>query len=111
MACIWKEEATKIGPYAIVWTVKKYKLVPVVVGHIPREILRFTKFCLNYGGRIKVKVFSLQYTPCAVPSRGFEILLFVNFLISKEKSAIIKHQQNLIDLNYKELTSMQYTPK
>ena len=33
------EEATKIDPYAIPWTVKrKDKLVPVVVRHIPREI-------------------------------------------------------------------------
>ena len=36
------EEASKVNPYAIAWTVKrKDKLVPLVVGHIPREILRF----------------------------------------------------------------------
>ena len=71
MACIWKEnedkneaknedskEATKIDPFAIVWTVKgKDKLIPVVVGHITREISRFTKFCLNYCGKIEVKFF------------------------------------------------------
>ena len=49
------EEATKIDPYAIAQTVKsKDKLVPVVVGHI----WRFTKYLLNYGGRIEMKVFS-----------------------------------------------------
>ena len=42
------KEATKFDPYAIAWTVKKKdKFVPVVVGHIPGEILRFTKFFLN----------------------------------------------------------------
>ena len=31
-----------MDPYAIAWTVKrKDELVPLVVGHIPREILRF----------------------------------------------------------------------
>ena len=105
------KEATKIDPYTIVWTVKgKYKLVPVVVGHIPREISRFTKFFINYGGRIEAKVFSSQYTPSLIPSGGLEVSLVVNFLISEKKSAIIKHLQNLIDLNYEELTSMD-TPQ
>ena len=52
------EEATKIDSYAITWTVKrKDKLVPVVVGHIPREISRFTKSSLIYGRKINAKVF------------------------------------------------------
>ena len=49
------------GAIAIAWTVKrKDKLAPVVVRHIPREISRFAKFFLNYGGRIEAKVFSSQ---------------------------------------------------
>ena len=38
------EEATKIDSYAIAWTVKrKDKLIPVVVGHISREIYKVYK--------------------------------------------------------------------
>ena len=76
------EEATKIDPYAIAWTIKrKDKLFPVVVGHIPREISRFTKFFLNYGGRIEAKVFFSQYKPSPIPSGELEIPLVVKFLI------------------------------
>ena len=65
------EEATKINPYAIAWTLKgKDKVVPVVVGHIPREISRFTKFFLNYGGRTEAKVFSSQYKTSPIPPGG-----------------------------------------
>ena len=101
------EEATKIDSYAIARTVKsKYKLVPVVVGHI----WRFTKYFLNYGGRIEMKVFSWQHKPSPIPSAGLKIPLVIMFSISEEKSAILKHLPNLIDLNYKELTSMD-TPQ
>ena len=96
-----------MDPYTIAWTVKrKDKLVPVVAGHIPREISRFTKLFLNYGGRIEAKVFSSQYKPSPIPSGWLEIPLVVKFSISEEKSAIPKHLQNLIDLNYEELTSV-----
>ena len=65
---IISKEATKNDLYAIAWTVKrKDKLIPVVVGHIPREILWFTKFFLNYGGRIEAKVSSSQYKPSPIP--------------------------------------------
>ena len=68
--------------------------------------MRFTKYFLNYGGRIEVKAFSSQHKPCPIPSVGLEIPFVVKLLISEEKSAIRMHLHNLIDLNYKELTSM-----
>ena len=40
-----------------------------------------------------------------MPSGGLEIPLAVTFSISKERSVILKYLQNLIDLNYKGLTS------
>ena len=60
------EVATEIDPYVIPWTVKKKdKLVPVVVGHIPRGISLFTKFFLNYGERILSEgfFFTIQTIP------------------------------------------------
>ena len=65
-----------------------------------------TKFFLNYSGRIEAKIFSSQYKPSPISSGGLEIPLAVKFSIFEEKSAILKHLQNLIDLNYEELTSM-----
>ena len=41
-----------------------------------------------------------------MPSGGLQIPLVVKFSISEEKSVILKHLPNLIDLNYKEITSM-----
>ena len=88
----------------------KDKLVSAVIGHIPREISRFTKLFINYGGRIEAKVFSSQYKPSPIPSEGLEIPLVVKCLIFEERSTILKHLQKLINLNYGELTSM-VTPK
>ena len=100
-------DATKIDPYAIAWTVKrKDKLSPLVVGHISKEILRFKKLFLNNGGRIEANVFSSQYKSSPIPSGELEIPPVVKFSISEVKSAMLKHLQNMIDLNYEELTSM-----
>ena len=58
----------------IIWTVKRNdKPVPVAIGHISREISRFTKYFLKYGGRIEAKIFSSLYKPSSVSSGGLEI--------------------------------------
>ena len=68
----------------IAWTVKrKDKLVPLVVWHIPRDISRFTRLFLKYGGRIEGKVFSPQGKISPIPSGGLEIPLVVKFFISE----------------------------
>ena len=91
----YNNEGTKIDPYAIAWTVKrKHKIAPVAVGHIPKEISRFTKFFLNQGERIEAKVFSSQYKPSLISLGELKILLVVRFSISEEKPAILKHLQN-----------------
>ena len=90
----------------IIWIVKRNdKPVPVAIGHISREISRFTKYFLKYSGRIEAKV--LHYTNH--PQSHQEALKYLRLekcLISKEKSAIVKQLQKLINLNYEELTSM-----
>ena len=46
-------------PYAIAWKLqKKDKLVPVVAGHIPREISRFVWYIIKYGGKVCSQVHS-----------------------------------------------------
>ena len=111
--CIRKDGLTNQdnnGAIAIAWTVKrKDKLAPVSVGHIPKEISRFAKFFLNYGGRIEAKVFSSQYKPSPIPSGGLEIPLVLKVLIFEEKAAVLKHVPNFNDLNYEESTSMDTT--
>ena len=77
---------------------RKDKFVPVVVGHMPIEISKFTKFFLNYGGRTEAKIFSSQYKPSLIPPGGLEILFVVEFLIFEDKSVLLKHLQNLIEL-------------
>ena len=96
------EGETKINSYGIAWTVKrKDKLVPVVVEQIPRDILWSIKFFRNYGEGIKRR-FSIHNTNH--PQSQQE-----GFSISEEKWAILKHLQNLTDLAYEELISMDTT--
>ena len=100
------KEATKIDKYAITWTIKRKDKLLTAIRQIPREILRFTKFFINYGGRIEAKFFSSLYNPSPISSGGLEIPLVVKCLISKEETAILKQLQKLINLNYEEITSM-----
>ena len=74
------EEATKIDSYAIAWTVKrKDKLVPVVVGHIPREISRFTKFFLNYEEELKRRFFPHNTNHPRSHQEGLKYPLLLSF--------------------------------
>ena len=57
-----------------------------------------------------MKTFSFLFNFFIIPSVGLEVPLVDKFSISEKKSAILKVLQNLIDLNYKELTSMD-TPQ
>lgn len=72
----------------------------------PKRDFKISNFFLIYGRSIKANVFSSQYKSYPIPSGGLEMLLVFKILIFKEKSAILKHLQNLIDLNYEELASM-----
>ena len=88
-------------PYAIAWKLqKKDKLVPVVVGHIPREISRFVWYFIKYGGKNRSQVPSERPRLSPIPSGSLEILLMAKLTISDEKSRYLAHLKTLIERNY-----------
>ena len=49
------------------------RLRPVVVGHLPREISRFTRFIILHGATVKVKVSDTKYRRSPLIQGGLEI--------------------------------------
>ena len=48
------------------------RLTPVVVGHLPREISRFTRFFILHGATVKVKVSDTKYRRSPLIRGGLE---------------------------------------
>ena len=44
-----------------------------IVGHLPREISRFCRYFVNYGGKLEVRVTDINYSRSPIPSGGLEI--------------------------------------
>ena len=69
-----------IDPYCCKVVVNQISsLVPVTVGHLPREISRFAHFFLQRGGIISGKVISLEHKLSPIPSGGREIPIEIEF--------------------------------
>ena len=104
--CLTGEQETDLvalleDPYAIAWKLqKKDKLVPLAVGHIPQEILRFVWCFIKYGGKGCAQVHSERPRLSPIPSDGLEILLMAKLRISDEKSWCLAHLKTLIERNY-----------
>ena len=79
---------------------KKDKLIPVVVGRIPREISRFVWYFITYGGKVCSQVYSERPMLSPIPSGGLEILLMVKLTISDEKRRYLAHVKTLSERNY-----------
>ena len=87
--------------YAIAWKLqKKDKLVPVVVGHIPRETSRFVWYFIKYGGKVCSQVHSERPRLFPILSGGLDILLMAKLTISDEKRRYLAHLKTLIERNY-----------
>ena len=88
-------------PYAVAWKLqKKDTLVPVVVGHIPREISWFVWYSVKYGGNVCSQVHSERPRLSPIPSGGLEILLMAKLTISDKKRRYLAHLKTLIERNY-----------
>ena len=88
-------------PYAIAWKLqKKDKLVPVVVAHIAREILRLVWYFIKYGRKVSSQVHSERPRLSPIPSGGLELLLMAKLTISDEKRQYLAHLKTFIEKNY-----------
>ena len=102
--------ALKIDPYSVAWKLKtKDKLIPVVVGHIPREISRFVSFLMDYVGRMEGVVLSPEFKASPIPRGGLEIILRTRFTIAEEKSKYLHHLKELIKDYYEPVTELRWS--
>ena len=69
-------------PYAIgLFTKIRGKIEPLsLVGHLPREISRFSKFYLEYGGSMKASVRDVKFRRSPLPQGGLEIPITLTIL-------------------------------
>ena len=87
--------------YAVAWKLqKKDTLVPVVVGHITREISWFVWYSIKYGGDVCSQVHSERPRLSPIPTGGLEILLMAKLTISDKKRRYLAHLKTLIERNY-----------
>ena len=82
---------------------KKDKLIPTVVGHVPRETSRFVSYFIH-GGRLEGIVLSPECKSSPIPKGGLEIILKVKFSIEESCSKVLKRLKELIDEYYDPLS-------
>ena len=104
------QKALLIDPYAIEWKLKKInKVVPAVVGHIPREISRAIWFFIEKGGSLTGKVFEERCRPSPIPKGGLEIILKVTISINDEKRKYLERLKAIISDNYDAVKTESYS--
>ena len=98
----------KIDPYYVAGKLKtKDKLIPMVVGHIPREISCFVSFFMDYGERMEGVVLSPEFNASPIPRGGLEIILKRRFTIAEEKSKYLHHLKELVKDDYESVTDLR----
>ena len=86
------------------------RLRPVVVGHLPREISRFTRFIILHGATVKVKVSETKYRRSPLIQGGLEIPVEVEVQMensSENEQALSKYQTPVAE-NYHEPVNGKY---
>ena len=100
--------ALDIDPYAVAWMLeRKNKLIPDIVGNVPREISRFIWCFFTYGGKMEASVLSIQPLPSPIPSGWLEIMLKAKLKIDEKHAQILKYLQQLIAESYKPNTDVK----
>ena len=96
-------EALESDPYAVAWKIRCHdKVVPQIVGYVPREISRPIYYFLKHGGEVFGKVVDEHYRPSPIPKGGLEITLTVTCKIAANKQEILQRLDSLIKENYDE---------
>ena len=95
------ERALREDPFSVAWKlVRVDRIVPDIVGHIPREIFRFVHFFIQHGGQLSAQILSGRYRPSPVPKGGLEIILMAKFKISDKQRALLTRLNDLVSDNY-----------
>ena len=92
------EKALMHDKHAVAWKRKvKSKLVPDIVGHVPRELSRAVWYFLDLGGKAIGNVFERKYYPSPIPRGGLEIILKVKFSISDDNRRFSERLREIIE--------------
>ena len=93
--------ALREDPFSVAWKlVRVDRIVPDIVGHIPREISRCVHFCIQHGGQLSAQVLSGRYRPSPISKGGLEIILMAKFKISDKQRALLTRLNDLVSDNY-----------
>ena len=76
-------------PFAIAITASLQKTLTAynVMGHVPREICRFCRYFLNYGGLLKKRARDARYRKSPNPKGGLEIP--ITMVVNKHKASLM----------------------
>ena len=85
-------------PYAIgLFTKIRGKIEPLsLVGHLPREISRFSKFYLEYGGNMKASVRNVKFRRSPLPQGGLEIPITLTILQNNASLTVYNKMQEFM---------------
>ena len=85
-------------PYAIgLFTKLRGKIEPLsLVGHLPREISRFSKFYLEYGGNMKASVGDVKFHRSPLPQGGLEIPITLTILQNNASITVYNKMQEFM---------------
>ena len=85
-------------PYAIgLFTKIRGKIEPLsLVGQLPREISRFSKFYLEYGGNMKASVRNVKFRRSPLPQGGLEIPITLTILQNNASLTVYNKMQEFM---------------
>ena len=92
------EYATIHDPLAIAITASLQETLTKydVVGHVPREISRFCRYFLNYGGLLEGRVRDVRYRRSPIPKGGLEIPITMLVKRHKASPAVFNKMKKLV---------------
>ena len=86
---------------------RRNKLIPDIVGYVPREISRFIWFFFTHCGKMEANVLPVRLLPSPIPSGALEITLMGKLAIDEKDAKILKYLQQLIAENYEPETVIE----
>ena len=90
------EPTNAMDPYAVACT----KQDETIIGHLPREISRYSHYFIKYGGVITAEVTTPQRRPSPIAQGGLEIQVCLTAKISQKKKLYLNRFQNFIQESY-----------
>ena len=96
------EESNLFDPYAcaVVARTKSTLTKKMVVGHLPREISRFCKFYIEYGGELTSTVSDEKFRRSPIPQGGLEIPIKLRIFKGSAPNHVFQRMKELITTTY-----------